>query len=563
MNVRYLIGIMLYGITSGAGAFEPGATIPRQQDDLPTTMPKELPAEPLVNEPKRSPSLSTKGETERMQLQKVIFTGNSVFSSEELNQLAAEYVGKFVSRMDIETLRMNLVQHYRTAGYINSGVILPDQQVKEGVVHFYIVEGHLGKIHIQGAERLSPSYIQKRLQSTSDEPFNQAQLLERFQLLLNDSMIERLNGALKPSAQPGVSDMDLTVTRRKAYEINLGIDNYTPATVGAYTGRLDGTVRNLTGWGDSLRVDLNYSEGLQGIGSVFSLPLFASETRLNLNFQGNQSSIIEAPLKSLNIENDFYHLSAGISHPLYHTARRQFTVEGLFAYRYTRNFVLGVPIGLAEGVDDNGKAKVSVLRFSQNYQDKGNNHVVSLRSTFSVGIDAFNSTTHTDQADTRFFSWLGQARVVRRLGEHAGEFFLRGDLQISNDVLLPLERFAVGGVYTVRGYRQNELVRDNGYAVAAEYRYPLLSLGDHQEHNLKLVPFVDYGRAWNNPSQVTLSNSNPSKTLWSMGVGLQWQWQQMQADVYWAHAMTSPNAPIQQRDLQDDGVYFRVSTRVF
>lgn len=546
--------LVILGIAYPAYALEPGATLPRA-DDLPTSLPPAITAPGLqVPEPSLPVQIEPEQTALRFILQEITFSGNQMFTDAALKQVFADWIGRPVSRIDLETLRFKLAQYYRQAGYINSGVLLPEQHISSGRVHYQIIEGRLGALQIKGAEGLSDRYIKNRLQNEPDEALNQLQLLERFQLLLTDPLIEYLNGTLKPGSKSDESILDLTVKRRQPYELNLSVDNYTTPSVGAYTGRLDGVLRNLTGWGDFLQLNLNYSEGLHGLGALFSLPIAASNTRLNLNFQGNQTEITDTELKPLAIKNDFFHLSAGLSHPLYLSTQRSFTIEELVAYRYARNFILGEPIGLADGSEENGKAKVTVIRFLQNYVDRNPDRVFSLRSTFSAGVDVLDATINDTKADSRFFSWLGQGRYVQHLSEKGIELFFRGDMQLASEALLPVERFALGGVYTVRGYRQNERVRDNGYVLSTELRYPLLNVNNEQEHSLKLAPFVDYGAAWN--------QNDAGQTLWSLGLGLQWNWRLANADFYWACAMKSVDTPKLQGDIQDDGIHFRLAVKL-
>ncbi len=566
LKILTLISLSVCG--SVIQALEPGATLPRS-DHLPSQLP-EASAKPKLQIPipDRTKPLATTQQGPRFVLREIHFVGNTVFDDQQLQNIIARWLGREIAPIDLESIRFELAGFYRQAGYINSGVLLPQQHIQAGVVRYQIIEGRLSEIHIEGAGRLADRYLQTRLQTNPDEPLNQQELLDRFQMLLNDPLIERLNGTLKPGARPGESLLDLQVSRRQPYALNIGLDNYTPPSVGAYTGRLDGALRNLTGWGDLLDLNLNYSEGLQSLGSQFSVPIAAAQTRLNLNFQGSQARIVDSLLQPLNVENAFYHLSAGLSQPLYLSTRRSFIVDGQFAYRYTRNALLGTDTGLSDGSEANGKSTVSVFRLSQNYLDKTLERVISLRSTFSVGADLLGATTHYgltryvsngntlyyQEPDSRFFSWLGQARFVQQLDPQGSELFMRGDLQLAAQSLLPLERFALGGIYTIRGYRQNELVRDNGYALALEVRYPLLNPEHYAGNTLKLVPFVDYGRAWN--------DRQAGQTLWSLGVGLQWQWQLVNAEFYWAQAMNKAPVVKQQGDIQDSGIHFRLSFKI-
>jgi hemolysin activation/secretion protein len=97
---------------------------------------------------------------------------------------------------------------------------------------------------------------------------------------------------------------------------------------------------------------------------------------------------------------------------------------------------------------------------------------------------------------------------------------LRSSFQLSANPLLSLEQFTLGGLYSVRGYRQDLLLTDNGVFASAEVRLPVLRV-DSVRGVLQVAPFVDFGVAWNNPSN-PISTPNPN-TLASIGLGLQWQ----------------------------------------
>ncbi len=562
--ISYSLASMLIGYSVSGLALEPGALTPSRPDyqlpPLPQVLPKTPPS--TLQPPTETPSLARADDTLKFILKEVIFDQALPETIQELQPIVAPLLGKSVSRLDLDTLRLELLQKCKTLGFLYPSVILPSQQIKQGIVHYQVYEGHLTQINIEGAERLHEDYLRKRLQP-DDGPLERTELQERFQLLLTDPLIERVNGALRPGANPGDAILDLSVKRAKPYELHLGMDNYTPPTVGSYTGHLDGTVRNLTGWGDFLRLNLNGSGGTKGISSYFSMPLNAYDTRLNLGFQGSEANVIESHLKSLDIQNNFMDVNIGVSHPLYHTINRIFSVESQFAYRQTHTLLQNSAFPAAFGNEDNGKATVSVVRLIQNYLDRDVDRVLSFRSSFNIGIDAFDATTHSDnKPDSHYFSWLGQLRYVHNLDQRGTQFFFRGDVQLASRNLLPLERFALGGVYTIRGYRQNEMVRDEGYALGFELRYPLILPNEANGHKLNLVPFYDLGGAWNldaNGSKV----DDVYQTLMGIGMGLQWSWEQFDADFYWARAL-SHHPPLSNidNDIQDQGIYFRLHARL-
>jgi len=89
---------------------------------------------------------------------------------------------------------------------------------------------------------------------------------------------------------------------------------------------------------------------------------------------------------------------------------------------------------------------------------------------------------------------VGAIPVGRRLTDWGLQALTRLDVQLASAPLLPLEQIAVGGRYSVRGYRENQLVRDNGVIGSVEARVPVVrnvSWADVVE----LASFMDAGTA--------------------------------------------------------------------
>lgn len=563
-------------------AFEAGSSIPAKPDyQLPQLPPMRTlaPAEVQQQTPSKD---NTNDSRIGFILKAVVFDGSHSLSDEQLQAIVAPLIGKTITRVDLDNLRLQFLEAYKQAGYIYPSVILPSQHISGGTVHFQINESRLTQINVKGNEGLHPGYIQNRLTLAADEGIKREDLQERFQNLLTDPLIERVNGVLRPGSNPGDTVLDLEVKRAKPYELHVGMDNATTPFVGSYTGHLEGLVRNLTGWGDFLRVNLGGSEGTKTIGGYFSMPLNAYDTRLNLGYQGNLSNVIDSHWQKFNIESSFMDLNVGISHPVYKTQNRILSVEGQFAFRQTNSSIGDQSISLGEECGyktpnlnptvnavpeaDHCKATTSVFRFIQSYVDRDASQVISLRSSLNAGTDLLSATVNPNGiGDGRFFSWTGQLRYLRKLDERGTQLFLRGDLQLASNTLLPLERFALGGINTVRGYRQNELVRDEGYAAAIELRYPLFTEQETDGHRLNIVPFFDVGGVSSDPHRLAAPQAaQSSKNLMSTGIGLQWTWQQLDADFYWARALSSLNTSGRgDEDIQDSGIHFRLHARIF
>ncbi|HEY9668546.1 MAG TPA: BamA/TamA family outer membrane protein, partial [Coleofasciculaceae cyanobacterium] len=121
---------------------------------------------------------------------------------------------------------------------------------------------------------------------------------------------------------------------------------------------------------------------------------------------------------------------------------------------------------------------------------------------------------------------------------------------------LPIEQFSIGGIDTVRGYRQNQRVADNGIAGSIELRYPILRQPDGLG-TLQLVPFFDIGTVWNNEAEI----SSPT-TLASIGLGLHWQLDPyLSARLDWGIPLISVGE--EGNSLQDNGISFSIRFQPF
>lgn len=91
---------------------------------------------------------------------------------------------------------------------------------------------------------------------------------------------------------------------------------------------------------------------------------------------------------------------------------------------------------------------------------------------------------------------MGQFQWVQSLGK---DFIglARIATQLTPDSLLPLEQFSIGGVDTVRGYRQNQFVADNGITGSLEIRFPIVK-DPGGFGTIQIAPFFDFGKVWNN-----------------------------------------------------------------
>ena len=522
-------------------------------------------------QPDTAPRLSTLA---RLSVHRFDFAGNTVFSDKELSRLVAPFTGREITSEELQEARRAVTLYYVNRGYINSGALIPDQEVCDGVVTIRIIEGRLTEIEVTGNHWLRDDYLKERLKLRARPPLNVNELRDALQLLRQNPNVQQINAELQPGAVPGDARLAARVLDQQPFRLGLQVDNSRPPSVGAEEILLLAGDRNLTGHNDPLEIGYGIAEGGYGqwkfsdfnnVGGSYVFPLNQFDTRLCVYGNRNDFAIIDPAFTTTNnvnisVTSDSYRMGGSLRQPIYRTSSREFALAVSFERRLSETFVLGQLQSVSPGAVD-GKEEISALRLSQEWTDRGLNQVLAVRSTFSVGLDAFGVTDDGTGRNAKFWAWLGQAEYVRRLWDTPNQLILRAAGQWTDDQLLSLEQFSVGGSDTVRGYRENELVRDRGLFASAELRVPVLfdKMGTPV---VQLAPFFDFGGGWNvGASPVTGSNPPPT-TVSSAGIGLLVSpSKHLKAQLYWGHAFKSIH--VDSEDPQDIGLHFRVNFEAF
>jgi hemolysin activation/secretion protein len=198
--------------------------------------------------------------------------------------------------------RLALTRLYIDAGYINSGAILPDQTVTEGVIRFEIIEGTLTQVTVDGTWWFRKGYLQKRLALDTASPLNINAVQEQLQLLQQDDRIARLDAELRPGVRLGESELFVRVQKQVPFFVAVEFNNYQSPSIGEERGLLTVAHRNLTGSGDILNVTYGRSSGLDlQLDASYTLPLTVRDTTVSLRYQRNNSSVVEAQFAPLDI----------------------------------------------------------------------------------------------------------------------------------------------------------------------------------------------------------------------------------------------------------------------
>jgi hemolysin activation/secretion protein len=523
---------------------------------LPDVLPNAVQPE-LLPAPPSAPAPETALSDIKYRVDRFDVVGSTIFKPEDFAVVTAPFTGRELTFAEVLQARSAVTKLYIDQGYVTTGALVSPQTTARGVVQIQIVEGQLEDVKITGNRRLHANYIRDRIKPGAGTPLNVPKLLENLQMLRLDARISNVSADLQAGVRPGKNLLQVDITEAKTFGATLTLDNARSPSVGTFRRRAQLTEANLLGFGDSLSVGYTNTSGSNGLDINYRVPVNAKDGAVWFGFGMTSSSVIERPFNVLDIQSKSRYYELGLRQPLMRKPTQDLAL-GLVFSRQESQTALGIddigPFPLSPGADDQGRTKVSALRFFQEYTQRSQKHVFALRSQFSLGLNFLNSTINEAAPDSRFFSWRGQGQWLRQLAPDT-QFLIKGDVQLASKSLVPLEQFGLGGQASVRGYRQDGLLADSGALLSTEFRLPILrarKIGGV----LQLTPFVDLGTAWNQSGE----NATPN-TLVGAGLGLLWKQGNFSARVDWGIPLISVSGD--KSTLQDNGVYFSVNYNPF
>jgi len=536
--------------------------------------------------PASPPSL---GQSTTVHVTAIELTGATIFSDAELATEFAPYLDREVSMEELQDLRLKLSRLYLNQGYVNSGVIIPDQKIEGGRIKLRAIEGSLAGIDIVGDPKLADRYIRGRLARRIDAPLNIQDVKDALQNLQRDRNVEWIDARLVPGDQLGAGVLRVQIQEPKRFEVGLSADNHHSSSAGAERGRLSVKASNLTGYGDMLRVSAALTEGTDEYTASFEIPFTRYDTEFQAYYATSDSDIVEKAFADLDIRSTTDTMGVALTQPFIDGLKNTFSATVGVEVKRSETSLLGERFSFSPGAQ-RGVADTSAVLVGLDWVNRGDSHVAALRGTYRKGLDMLGATVFDPQtplealsnptgADGKFNAFVLQGLYIKRLNSFSfmknlndrAQMILRSTAQLSLDPLMSVEKLAIGGANTVRGYAENLLVRDNGAAATFELQFPVAGYsGQPSWSNLILAQFVDFGASWDDTDVDLLSSlrdTDEVRYLLGAGVGVIWQpIAGLNAQIFWSLDASDNfdgddprDSQSRDKSLQDHGVHFAVS----
>lgn len=532
---------------------QPAPANPNRNDFLqpapaPTPRSPEEQAPVLPTPPPPTPPTLPSDETIQILVEKIEVIDSSILTPADLAPIVQPLQGRSLTLAQLRSVADQITQLYLNRGYLTSRAILVDQLVRDGVVQIRVIEGSLERIDIDGANRTNPNYIRDRINLGAGTPLNQADLENQLRLLRLDPLFENVEASLRAGTGLGQSILSVRVTEANPFSAQLSIDNYSPPDVGSERMGVYASYRNLTGWGDLMEAQIfrTTTGGSTQFDFSYRIPLNPMNGTLQLRVAPSDFEITNPNvLIDITGNADLYEVS--FRQPLRRSPREELAVSVGFTYRQGSSFFNETfPISAST---------TSVFKLGQDYIRRDTRGAWVLRSQFSLGTELF-AATRGSEPNGQFVSWLGQVQRVQILNPR-NLLILQADVQLTPDPLPSSEQFLIGGGQSVRGFRQNARIGDNGIRLAVEDRITLVR-NEAGSATVQVAPFADFGIVWNdadNPVQEPDQN-----VLAGIGMGLLWT-PFPQLSLRLDAALPLVDLDNRGENAQDQGFYFSVNYR--
>ena len=444
---------------------------------------------------------------------------------------------------------------YARAGYGAVVAYLPPQPVVNGTLTIAVVEGKVGRVTVQGAQRLSPARIRAALPTLVEGRTPQLRRIDAELQMANENPSRTLGVLLGPGGAPGEVEATVKIEEHALHHFSLGLDNSGNPRTGDYRLSLGWQHADLTSRDDVLNLQLQTSPTQSSAVNVVSLgyrlPLVRQLAALELfaaysDVDGGSQAL---PGSGGDLRFSGKGRIAGVRGVWYLPRQGEYDQRLTTGLEYRAYLNACGVNGLPSGACGSAGQSVSVQPLTLEYaaQTGGTSPaMLSVGLAHNLGLGGQHSADADFEAvrpgAARRYSVLRlQGQIARPVLED-WQLAARAALQYSADRLVPGEQFGLGGAGSVRGYQERELSADTGLSAALELVSPRLALGGPAV-DLRWLVFADAGRVSNNGDLACRAlQTHCTLSSWGLGARLGWGGAQLRLAV--AQARQDANATV-------------------
>jgi hemolysin activation/secretion protein len=401
-----------------------------------------------------------------------------------LNALLRDFMGREDTFEEIDRAAKHVADALRDRGYAFVRVLVPQQEVQDGVVALEIVPGRLSKlpggapdifVNKQGAVRLDEERAKALVAKALAMP---AALtvpeVERGLLLLNSLPGVQGTATLVPGVQQNTLGLSLDIKEGPLFAGNVGVDDFGSRETGLDRVTTDLRLNDPSGIGDQGELDLAKARGTTLTTASYGAPLGLSGLRARGAASFMQYHLLDE-FSVLDAKGDSAWYTAGLDYPQVRTHNLSFSWTGSLDEKQLHDSSAGVQTTSRRSVALTGGAHGS-------YQFADAKRYLDYSLTLTAGnLDragnaadlAIDERTRRTQGDYAILR--GNGSWLQQIAPHFSISAV-GQGQLASRNLDSSEKLYLGGPRGVRAYPVEEAGSDSGEILSLEARWDVVQL---------------------------------------------------------------------------------------
>jgi hemolysin activation/secretion protein len=508
-------------------------------------------------DPPPAASTAARRNSNPVHVERIAIRGNRALRSRALQAVAAPYLGRDLGDADIEDLREALTRRYTDHGFVNSVVTLdPNAPFHDGVLSFLAIEGRIDEVRVHGLDGLRESYVIDRVRGSEDETLNTDVLRERLLRLSEDPLFARVNSAIDPGSDLSHTILDVDVERARPYSLTVALNNYRPPEIGEKAYDVSAQVRDVTGFGDVVDADVSgplASSGGLGYGLDWQLPFDHYGSVATVSVAKINTVVTAEPLSALDVRSTIERQEFKLTQPLWSAPGQQFTMGASVAHEQEStqaDALYAEETGMTEGA-----TRSLTVRLLPEYSYRSPQQYLSVQLTWlHADLLDYPSGPPSDLLPDQHYSvWTGQLHHVWDLAAAPFELESRALLQRTDARISDLHEQEIGGINSVRGFREDDLLVGNVVNANVDFRWLALRAASQRDPSLALGTFFDWAAGYD--------VGEPTDTFSSCGITFRLKWSKVKVDFAYGVPLVRPGfVSGQHGSWQDHGIHVQIAT---
>ncbi len=424
-------------------------------------------------------------------VKKIVFEG--ALDKEELKELkkiSNKYIDKKLDIKQIKKLKNRLSSYFKSNGKFFSKVIIPSQNLTNGVLKFYILRAKVRNVFVEGNRYYSSEFIKKVFGFKEGDYLRYRKMLKSM-LILNQYGDLKVKSYLKKGSDFGTTDVYLKVEDEKPFHSSISFDNYGSQETAKNRVNLDVKYGNALFQGDEVafKTTLGLSSSFKASTRLFSFnyatpPLGDYYSRLSVGYI-YADYITTGDLSALDLEGDTKIFNFGLKQPLYYSTVLE---SDLFLTYYKKN-IKSYILGDISTTDWLNSAELKLYMKYMRITD-----VFTYALGISRGINKNSDLSSRLDANSRFVKYNFSTSYAKYINPQ-NSFKLSLNTQYTKD-RLPLSELLTSGI---KGTDGTKVLGDSGISTKAEWTYrPKSDFFDRFSSSLQFGLSINYIKAFSN-----------------------------------------------------------------